>query len=74
MEGIDEYGTNTFQIHTWMICAPTTDTGVANLDPPSTYTPAARESEHGEDYETDTELRGFATRRSRQWTQRCEVE
>ena len=56
VEGIDEYGTNTFQIHTWMTCAPTTDTGVANPDPPSTYTSTVRESEHGEDYETDTEF------------------
>ena len=56
VEGIDEYGTNTFQIHTWMTCAPTTDTGVANPDPPSTYTPAVQKSEHGEDYETNTEF------------------
>ena len=56
VEGIDEYGTNTFQIHTWMTCAPSTDTGDANPDSPSTYTPARRESEHGEDFETDTEF------------------
>ena len=40
VEGIDEYGTNTFQIHTWMTCAPSIDTGDANPDPPSTCTPA----------------------------------
>ena len=57
LEGIDEYGTNTFQIHTWMVSAPMTDAGVANPDPSSTSTPAARESEHDEeDYETNTEF------------------
>ena len=56
VEGIDEYGTNTFQIHTWMTCAPTIDVGVASPDPSSTSTPAVQESEHGEDYDTDTKF------------------
>ena len=56
VEGIDEYGTNTFQIHTWMTFAPTKNVGVANPDPSSTSTLTAQESEHEEDYETDTEF------------------